>query len=100
MEEFKQKHPSVGDARYIGLFTALELVKNRETKEPLDPTPLKNFLIANGVYVFGFKNILFIVPPLTITESQLDEGLKLIDEGLAELMDNQCSEKRAESSNW
>jgi taurine--2-oxoglutarate transaminase len=89
LEEFKQKHPCVGDARYIGLFTALELVKNRETKEPLDPTPLKNFLIANGVYVFGFKNILFIVPPLTITESQLDEGLKWINEGLAELMDRE-----------
>jgi taurine--2-oxoglutarate transaminase len=87
LEEFKQKHPSVGDARYIGLFTALELVKNRETKEPLDPTPLKTFLIQNGVYVFGFKNILFIVPPLTITKEQLDEGLQLVDEGLAELMD-------------
>ena len=72
----RPEHVSVGDVRYIGLFTALELVKNRETKEPLDPTPLKNFLIANGVYVFGFKNILFIVPPLTITQEQLDEGLK------------------------
>jgi taurine--2-oxoglutarate transaminase len=64
-------------------------VKNRETKEPLDPTPLKNFLIQNGVYVFGFKNILFIVPPLVITKEELDEGLNLIDEGLAELTDKQ-----------
>lgn len=87
LEELKQKHPSVGDVRYIGLFTAMELVKDRGTKEPLDPTPLKNFLIENGVYVFGFKNILFVVPPLVITEEQLDEGLNLIDEGLAELMD-------------
>ena len=91
LEELKQKHPSIGDARYIGLFTALELVKNRNTKEPLDPTPLKSFLIANGVYVFGFKNVLFIVPPLTITTEQLDEGLTMIDEGLAELMDTQVS---------
>jgi taurine--2-oxoglutarate transaminase len=89
LEELKQKHPSVGDARYIGLFTALEFVKNRETKEPLDPTPLKSFLIANGVYVFAFKNILFVVPPLVITKEQLDEGLDLIDDGLAELMDPQ-----------
>jgi taurine--2-oxoglutarate transaminase len=91
LEDLKRKHPSVGDVRYIGLFSALELVKNRETKEPLDPTPLKSFLIENGVYVFGFKNILFIVPPLTITHEQLDEGLNMIDEGLAELMDKQVS---------
>lgn len=89
LEDFKQKHPSIGDVRYIGLFTAIEFVKNRESKEPLDPTPLKNFLIQNGVYVFAFKNIMFIVPPLVITKEQLDEGLNLMDEGLAELMDKE-----------
>ena len=89
LEELKAKHPSVGDVRYIGLFSALELVKNRETKEPMDLTSLKNFLIENGIYVFNFKNVLFVVPPLVITEEQLDEGLTLIDEGLAELMDKQ-----------
>jgi taurine--2-oxoglutarate transaminase len=87
LEELKARHPSVGDVRYIGLFSGLELVKNRETKEPMDITPLKNFLISHGVYVFNFKNVLFVVPPLVITEEQLDEGLNLIDEGLAELMD-------------
>lgn len=89
LEDLKSKHPSVGDVRYIGMFSALELVKNRETKEAMDITALKNFMIANGVYVFNFKNILFIVPPLVITEEQLDEGLNLLDEGLAELMDKQ-----------
>jgi adenosylmethionine-8-amino-7-oxononanoate aminotransferase len=53
----------------------------------MDLTTLKNFMIENGVYVFNFKNILFVVPPLIITGEQLDEGLKLLDEGLAELMD-------------
>ena len=77
----------MGDVRYIGMFSALELVKNRQTKEPMDLTALKNFMVANGVYVFNFKNILFIVPPLVITDEQLDEGLNLLDEGLAELMD-------------
>ncbi|MBI5354360.1 MAG: aminotransferase class III-fold pyridoxal phosphate-dependent enzyme [Chloroflexi bacterium] len=89
LEELKKKHPSVGDVRYIGMFTALELVKNRTTKEPMDLTALKNFLVANGVYVFNFKNILFVVPPLVITKEQIDEGLNMIDEGLAELMDKQ-----------
>jgi len=91
LEEMKKKHPSVGDVRYIGLFTALELVKNRKTKEPLDLATLKNFLVSNGVYVFNFKNVLFIVPPLVITKEQIDEGMNLIDEGLAELMDTQTS---------
>jgi taurine--2-oxoglutarate transaminase len=89
LEDLKAKHPSIGDVRYIGLFSGVELVKNRETKEPMDITPLKNFLIAHGVYVFNFKNVLFVVPPLVITEEQLDEGLALLDEGLAELMDKQ-----------
>jgi len=89
LEDLKKKHISIGDVRYIGLFTAMELVKNRETKELLDITALKNFLVSNGVYVFNFKNVLFIVPPLIITKEQLDEGLKLIDEGLSELMDKQ-----------
>jgi taurine--2-oxoglutarate transaminase len=91
LEELKAKHPSVGDVRYIGLFTALELVKNRDTKEPMDLVPLRNFLVSHGVYVFNFKNVLFIVPPLVITEEQLEEGLILLDEGLAELMDKQTS---------
>jgi taurine--2-oxoglutarate transaminase len=87
LEDLKARHASVGDVRYIGMFSGIELVKNRETKEPMDVTPLKNFLVSHGVYVFNFKNVLFVVPPLVITEEQLDEGLNLIDEGLAELMD-------------
>jgi taurine--2-oxoglutarate transaminase len=91
LEELRAKHTSIGDVRYIGLFSGIELVKDRETKEPMDVTPLKNFLISHGVYVFNFKNVLFVVPPLVITEEQLDEGLDLIDEGLAELMDKQTA---------
>jgi taurine--2-oxoglutarate transaminase len=91
LEELKTKHPSVGDVRYIGLFAGVELVKNRETKEPLDVAPLKNFLIQNGVYVFTFKNILIIAPPLIITKEQLDEGLQMVEEGIMELMDKQVA---------
>lgn len=69
------------------MLSALELVKNRETKESMDLTALKNFLVTTGVYVYTFKNILFAGPPLIITEGQLDEGLKLIDIGLTELSD-------------
>ena len=87
LEELKAKHPCVGDVRSIGLFAGIELVKNRETKEPLDIAPLKNYLIQNGVYVFTFKSILIIAPPLIITKGQLEEGLRIVDDGLA-LMDS------------
>ena len=90
LEALKAKHPCVGDVRYIGLFAGIELVMDRETKEPLDITPLKNFLIQNGVYVFTFKNILIIAPPLIITNEQLDEGLAWVDRGIAEVMDGKA----------
>jgi taurine--2-oxoglutarate transaminase len=88
LEEIKAKHPSVGDVRYIGLFTALEIVKNRATKEPIDPlTDVQKVLRANGLFTFNFHNILFVVPPLCITEAQLDEGLAIIEKALAETTD-------------
>lgn len=91
LEEIKKKHESVGDVRYIGLFSALEIVKNRETKEPLDPlTDVQKYLRSKGLFTFNFHNILFVVPPLSITESQLDEGLSIIDEAL-NISDGLCS---------
>ena len=86
LEELKSRHPAIGDVRYIGLFSALELVKDRASKEPADPGALKNFLLDRGVYVFNFRNILFVVPPLIISQDELDSGLTLLDEGLAEIM--------------
>jgi taurine--2-oxoglutarate transaminase len=86
LEELKAKHMKIGDARHIGLFAALEFVKDRKTKEPADLTPLKGFLLEHGVYVFNFKNILFVVPPLIISKEELESGLTLLDEGIAELM--------------
>lgn len=87
LEDLKARHPSVGDVRYIGLFSGIEFVKNRGTKEPADLVALKAFLIGRGVYVFNFKNVLFVVPPLIISEMQLDEGLAILEEGLVSLMD-------------
>ncbi len=83
LEAIKLSHPSVGEVRYIGLFSALEIVKNRETKEPIDPlTEVAKYLKEHGLFTFVFHNMLFIVPPLCITEAQLDEGLEIIEQGL------------------
>ncbi|MGQ9832886.1 MAG: aminotransferase class III-fold pyridoxal phosphate-dependent enzyme, partial [Candidatus Villigracilaceae bacterium] len=72
LEALKAKHPSVGDVRYIGLFSALELVQNRETKEPFDPsvmTEVGKTLKENGLFTFimakkDMGTVVFVVPPL------------------------------------
>jgi len=74
----------IGDVRYLGLFAALEMVKDRVTKEPADLTRLKGFLLDRGVYVFNFKNILFVVP-VDHFEDELESGLTS-GRGIAELL--------------
>jgi len=89
LEAIKMRHASVGDVRYIGLFSALELVKNRETKE-IFPAPVMAMvgkeLRDNGLFTFIMANamgsMVFVVPPLCITKEQLDEGLKIVEKAL------------------
>jgi taurine--2-oxoglutarate transaminase len=86
----KAKHPSVGDVRSIGLFGVLELVRNRETREPMAPfngtspemQKLAAFLREQGMYAFVNWNNLFTNPPLCITEAQLRESFEIIDRAL------------------
>jgi taurine---2-oxoglutarate transaminase len=93
LSKIKAKHPSVGDARAIGLFSLIECVKDRTTREPLTPynprpdqlgpMPAFNaFLRENGLFTFVRWNTCFINPPLIISEEQLREGLAIIDRGL------------------
>jgi taurine--2-oxoglutarate transaminase len=83
LEDLKIKHPCVGDVRYIGLFTAIEIVKDKKTKLPIDPlTDTGKYLRDNGLFTFIFHNVIFVVPPLCINESQIDEGLEIVDKAL------------------
>jgi taurine--2-oxoglutarate transaminase len=83
LEQIKALHPSVGDVRYIGLFSALEIVKDKASKAPIDPlTEVFKFLKEHDLFTFVFHNILFVVPPLCITEAQLDEGLAIVERAL------------------
>lgn len=79
-----REHPLVGDVRGLGAFFAVELVKDKKTKEPLMPwhgpaSPLFKQLYAElrarGVYTLGRFNVVMVSPPLTITEAELDEGV-------------------------
>jgi taurine--2-oxoglutarate transaminase len=89
LEDIKLRHVSVGDVRYIGLFTAIELVSNRKTKDVFAPSVMAEVgkvLRQNGLFTFIMANnmgsIIFIVPPLCITKEQLDEGLAIIERTL------------------
>jgi len=93
LTRLKDKHPSVGDVRAIGLFSIVELVKDRATREPLAPYNAKAdematmnrinaFFRENGLYTFIRWNSFFVNPPLCITEEQLLEGLAIVDKGL------------------
>ncbi len=97
MESMKEKHVSVGDARYIGLFGALELMKDREKKIPLVPygydenqkmAKIKGLLKERGFAIFGRENNINITPPLIITEEELDEAFVILDEVLT-IVDNE-----------
>jgi taurine---2-oxoglutarate transaminase len=90
--EIQALHVSVGDVRSIGLFAVLELVKDRESKERMDPGVMNQIrarLLAEGLTTFILKNMVFVVPPLVITESELADGLAIIERSLA-LADAVC----------
>ncbi len=91
LEELKAKHPCVGDVRYIGLFTSIELVKDKETKEPLvpygkDPEGRMGKIIgalkAKGFMTYSHENMIFVSPPLIITEEQIKEEMVKVDDVL------------------
>jgi taurine---2-oxoglutarate transaminase len=86
LERIKQAHISVGDVRYIGLFSVIELVKDRATREPMDAgamNAVKGRLIADGLSTFVNQNWIFVCPPLCITQEELRAGLEIIDRALA-----------------
>ena len=91
LNELKEKHPSIGDVRSIGLFAAIELVKDRKTKEPLAPWngpdpgiigQINKCLREKGVYIYLRWNYMFLAPPIAINEKELKFGLDVIDECL------------------
>lgn len=94
LEDLKAKHPSVGDVRYIGLFSAIELVKSKETREPLveygrDPEgtmkKIIGMLSAKGFYTYSHENSVIVAPPLIIKDQELTDAMAIMDEVLHEV---------------
>ncbi len=94
LKKVKERHPSVGDVRGLGLFWAIELVRDRAKKTPfnvpqdkLDAKPMMidqvtSECMKRGVFVVGWINHLVIAPPLIASEAELDQGVAAIDEAL------------------
>jgi taurine--2-oxoglutarate transaminase len=105
LEKMKQKHPSIGDVRGLGIFAAIEFVKDKKTREPLVPWTVEHYekkdpaisgvlnqMKAEGVIGYSRWNVIFIAPPLCITEEQLMEGLRVIDKAV-NIVDEAISKK-------
>ena len=89
LEKFKEKYNCVGDVRYIGLFSCVEFVKDKQSKEPIVPYGLDPYgklskiiglLKERGFMTFGHENMVLCNPPLIITEEQLNEELDKLEE--------------------
>ncbi|MFA5636384.1 MAG: aminotransferase class III-fold pyridoxal phosphate-dependent enzyme [Anaerovoracaceae bacterium] len=88
LEALKAKHACVGDVRYIGLFSIVEFVKDKATREPIVPfgkdpdgimPKILGMLRAEGFYTYAHENMIHVSPPLIITEQELKEALQMLD---------------------
>ena len=90
LAELAAKHRSVGEVRGAGVFWAVELVADQQTREPLAPyggsSPAMNAVIgackANGLLPFANFNRIHVVPPCNVTEQEAREGLAILDSAL------------------
>ncbi len=91
LAELAERAPVVGDARGVGAFWAVELVKDRGTREPIvpwqgpDPGPMGAILAKlrdRGVYAFGRYNLILVTPPLTIAREELRDGIRTLGDVL------------------
>ncbi|MEM3155776.1 MAG: aspartate aminotransferase family protein [Nitrososphaerota archaeon] len=94
LKELEQKHESVGEVRGLGLFWAVDLTKNKKTREPFNlpkdkytGKPIMVDMVASemmkrGVYCMSWINNLVVAPPLIIGEEDIDKGVEVLDQAL------------------
>ncbi len=95
LRDLQAKHRSVGEVRGLGLFAAVELVKDRKTREPFNTEDDKlagrpllvdqvtGAMMKEGVFCIGWVSHLVIAPPLVVTREELDQGLDVLDRALS-----------------
>ena len=90
LRELAEKHPSIGEVRGLGVFWAVEMVADRETREPLAPYGGSSEAMArtfgaakkDGLLLFMNYNRFHVVPPCIITPDEATEGLDIFDRAL------------------
>ncbi len=94
LNDLKEKHKSIGDVRGKGLFWAVEIVKDKTSKEPFNvkeekvvgkPLTVNKVTVEmmnNGIYMQGWISHFVIAPPLIITKEEIDSAIKVFDEAL------------------
>jgi taurine---2-oxoglutarate transaminase len=93
LRSLAERHPSIGEVRGLGVFWALELVRNPETREPLVPynaggaeaAPMNEVAAAckeRGLWPFTHFNRVHVVPPCTVSQDEVQLGLSILDEAL------------------
>jgi len=90
LDEMKEKYPLIGDVRGMGMMQGLELVRDRQTKEPApaETTELMERARANGLLVGKgglYGNVVRMAPPMNISKSDVDEGIRLLDKSFGEI---------------
>lgn len=100
LHRMAENHPSIGDIRGLGMFNGIELVRNRETREPLVPfaakgaeakpmTDMMRFAMNRGLYLSFYSNVIRLTPPLNISEEDMMHGLEILDRTL-DIADRNC----------
>jgi taurine--2-oxoglutarate transaminase len=90
LKDLGEMHPSVGEVRNIGLFGIIEIVRDRKTKEPMAPwngsspemAAFRKYCTEHGLFLYTHWHTALIIPPLIITEAQLQEGMDVLDKAL------------------
>jgi 4-aminobutyrate aminotransferase/(S)-3-amino-2-methylpropionate transaminase len=88
LREVQDRHPVIGDVRGRGMMTAIELVSDRATKEPVDGATGSGIVkrcLEDGLVILKagtYDNVIRLLPPITIDESLLEEGLDVLDRAI------------------
>ncbi|MFZ5646290.1 MAG: 4-aminobutyrate--2-oxoglutarate transaminase [Bacillota bacterium] len=91
MKDMQEKYPVIGDVRGLGAMVAMELVKDRKTKEPAKEIASRviSECYKRGLLVLGagiFSNVVRMLMPLSITDEQLEEGLSILENVLEDVL--------------
>ncbi|WP_040240622.1 aspartate aminotransferase family protein [Chromohalobacter japonicus] len=88
LERLAREHAIVGETRGLGVFHALELVSDRESRTPLSASAMseiKHALLAEGMLPFVAENRIHVVPPCIVSEAEIQQGLAILDNVLGEM---------------